>query len=29
MVTHSPRVAVRLAQKVVLHRGRLADAGAC
>lgn len=26
MVTHSPRVAARLAQKVVLHRGRLAGA---
>ncbi|MHC8309645.1 ABC transporter ATP-binding protein [Pseudomonas sp. GT1P32] len=26
MVTHSPRVAARLAEKVVLHRGRLADA---
>ncbi|WP_347905401.1 ABC transporter ATP-binding protein [Pseudomonas purpurea] len=26
MVTHSPRVAARLAHKVVLHRGRLADA---
>ncbi|WP_157831296.1 ATP-binding cassette domain-containing protein, partial [Pseudomonas sp. 43NM1] len=28
MVTHSPRVAARLAEKVVLHRGRLADAEA-
>jgi len=28
MVTHSPRVAARLANKVVLHNGRLADAGA-
>jgi putative ABC transport system ATP-binding protein len=27
MVTHSPRVAARLAHKVVLHNGRLADAG--
>ncbi|WP_397449234.1 ABC transporter ATP-binding protein [Pseudomonas sp. NA-150] len=27
MVTHSPRVAARLANKVVLHNGRLADAG--
>jgi len=27
MVTHSPRVAARLAQTVVLQRGRLADAG--
>lgn len=27
MVTHSPRVAARLAIKVVLHGGRLADAG--
>jgi putative ABC transport system ATP-binding protein len=26
MVTHSPRVAARLAEKVVLQRGRLADA---
>jgi putative ABC transport system ATP-binding protein len=26
MVTHSPRVAARLAEKVVLHRGRLAGA---
>jgi len=27
MVTHSPRVAARLATRVVLHCGRLADAG--
>jgi len=27
MVTHSPRVAARLAQRVVLHNGRLVDAG--
>jgi putative ABC transport system ATP-binding protein len=26
MVTHSPRVAARLAEKVVLHHGRLAEA---
>jgi putative ABC transport system ATP-binding protein len=26
MVTHSPRVAARLAEKVVLHGGRLAGA---
>jgi putative ABC transport system ATP-binding protein len=28
MVTHSPRIAARLANKVVLHGGRLADPGA-
>ena len=28
MVTHSPHVAARLADKVVLHGGRLAGAGA-
>ncbi|MBU6960397.1 ABC transporter ATP-binding protein [Pseudomonas sp. CVAP len=27
MVTHSPRVAARLAEKVLLHGGRLVDAG--
>lgn len=27
MVTHSPRIAARLANKVVLHNGRLANAG--
>jgi putative ABC transport system ATP-binding protein len=27
MVTHSPRIAARLDQQVVLHRGRVVPAG--